>query len=63
MKWEYMSLTINFEGRIMRQEKFSADLNKLGDEGWELVQILMTGDDYFSSHNAKVALFKRPKKN
>lgn len=70
-KWEYLRITVSYrESGIIDHASTGLDellsdvaphewdtyLNKLGDEGWELVNVNMWNDGY-----AELYYFKRPK--
>ncbi len=62
-KWEYKSIKVQtkgFAGGIVDIEEFDEQLNRLGQEGWELVSSFVTTQGSGSSREA-VATFKRPK--
>ena len=62
MKWEY--LTIKFEtsgwllGGILDAQKFNDHLNRLGQQGWELVSVFDTNMGYGQTRDV-VAVLKR----
>ncbi len=63
MKWEYMTVVFEtsawFLGGKLDGEKFNDRLNKLGEEGWELVSVFDT--DYLKGGTRDViAVLKRP---
>jgi hypothetical protein len=62
-KWEY--ITHKFEtkgalGGILDTENFTYELNRLGDQGWELVSCVTTAQSYGSSREV-IAVLKRRK--
>jgi hypothetical protein len=65
MKWEYTTVIFESAGLLVSNkldgEKFNNRLNKLGEEGWELVSVFdvdVTG----GSTQEVVAVLKRPMK-
>jgi hypothetical protein len=61
-KWEYHTLMLNvhgFFGPSVDYERFSSELNILGESGWELVSVfdVNIGEGVTASI---VAIFKRP---
>ena len=65
MKWEYTTVIFESTGLLVSNkldgEKFNNRLNKLGEEGWELVSVFdvdVTG----GSTQEVVAVLKRPMK-
>lgn len=62
-KWEYKTMKVQtkgFTGGILEIESFDEQLNRLGQEGWELVSTFVTTAGSGASREA-VAIFKRPK--
>lgn len=62
-KWEYVSIKVEtkgFLGGILEIENFNRQLNKLGEEGWELVSCFTTNHGEGTTREA-VAVFKRKK--
>lgn len=60
-KWEYTSFkvrTSGFGGGILDIEKFNADLNELGEKGWELVSCISTNMGHGATRDV-VAVLKR----
>ena len=66
MKWEYM--TIKFEtsgwllGGILDAQKFNDHLNRLGQQGWELVSVFDTNMGYGQTRDVVAVLKKSPEK-
>jgi Domain of unknown function (DUF4177) len=67
-KWEYLTLNMEAKGWVNKRlnEKGSMELlNKLGDEGWELINIVPTertqGLLMKTDTNAFAFILKRPK--
>jgi len=66
LQWEYYSLPFpgkNFFTDDIETVNFQNSLNKLGEEGWELVSVFMVPyyyEDY--EDNSVIAVFKRPLK-
>ena len=63
MKWEYETVKVaatGFTGGKLDEDGFTAHLNDLGDEGWELVSAFGTNQSGGQTRNI-VAVFKRPK--
>ena len=62
-RWEYRTLKFKlkgFSGGILETEDFNNELNRLGDQGWELVSSFTTNAANGYSRDA-VAIFKRRK--
>lgn len=62
-KWEYVSIKVEtkgFAGGILEIEGFDYQLNRLGDEGWELVSCFSTNQGQGTSREV-IAVFKRRK--
>ncbi|WP_152397086.1 DUF4177 domain-containing protein [Paenibacillus guangzhouensis] len=62
-KWEYRTLkfkTGGFMGGKIDEEEFQEELNRHGDEGWELVSCFDTSQSSGSSRDI-VVVFKRKK--
>lgn len=62
-KWEYVSIKVEtkgFIGGILEIEDFDYQLNKLGEEGWELVSCFSTNAGQGTSREV-IAVFKRKK--
>ncbi len=63
MKWEYATVTFEakgwFLGGKLDGEQFNNRLNKLGQEGWELVSVFDT-NMHEGVTRYVVAVFKRP---
>ena len=62
-KWEYISIKVEAKGMtggIPEVEDFDNELNKCGEEGWELVSCLPTAQVYGQSGEI-IAVFKRRK--
>lgn len=62
-KWEYKTIKFElkgFTGGILKTEGFDYELNKLGEQGWELVSCFSNNAAYGQSRDA-VAVFKRKK--
>lgn len=60
-KWEYQTIKIETKGimgGILEIENFDYQLNRLGEQGWELVSCFTTSTGQGSSREA-VAVFKR----
>lgn len=60
-KWEYTSTkfeTRGMFGGILEEKPFEKELNKLGEQGWELVTCFPTAEAYGRSKEI-VAVFKR----
>ena len=62
MRWEYRTVQLDEEGWFARSVNFAVldeNLNQLGMEGWELVNVI-----YFKEHSmstdAVIAFLKRP---
>ena len=67
MKWEYISININTGGiyaKNLNEKKTIEKLNELGNDGWELVDVIpITSAGFFSNKtqtNAFVFILKRP---
>lgn len=63
-KWEYKSIKVEPKGMmggILEIENFDYELNKLGEQGWELVSCFSTNAGQGYSREA-IAVFKRSKK-
>jgi hypothetical protein len=59
--WEYRSIKVETKGimgGILDIRNFEAELNKLGEQGWELVSCFSTSAGQGSSREV-VAVFKR----
>ncbi len=64
MQWQYKTVRIEFSGIINNRVdvlEMDAVLNRLGDEGWELVSTFMDVGELKKS--GLVAMFKRPNPN
>ncbi len=62
-KWEYKTIKVElkgFLGGILKTEDFDYELNKLGEQGWELVSSFSTNAAEGYSRDA-IAVFKRKK--
>jgi hypothetical protein len=62
-KWEYRTIKAElkgFLGGILKIEDFDFELNKLGEQGWELVSCFATNAAEGYSREA-IAVFKRRK--
>lgn len=60
-KWEYTTIKVEtkgFLGGILDIEDFDSQLNKMGEQGWELVSCFSTNQGEGVSREA-VAVFKR----
>ena len=63
MRWEYKTIKIatsGFAGGKLDENAFTAYMNDLGDQGWELVSAFDTNLTYGATRNV-VAVFKRPR--
>ena len=61
MKWEYTTIHLaahGFLGGKLDIEKFERMLNKLGKDGWELVNAFDTNQGYGATRDV-IAVFKR----
>jgi hypothetical protein len=62
-RWEYLSIKVEtkgFMGGILEIEEFDYQLNKLGEQGWELVSCFSTNSGQGTSREV-IATFKRIK--
>lgn len=62
-KWEYKTIKVElkgFLGGILKTEDFDYELNRLGEQGWELVSCFSTNAAEGYSRDA-IAVFKRKK--
>jgi hypothetical protein len=62
-KWEYKTIKVEprgMMGGILEIEEFDYELNKLGEQGWELVSCFSTNASNGYSREA-IAVFKRRK--
>ncbi len=62
-KWEYTTVKFElkgFSGGILKVEDFDYELNKLGEQGWELVSCFSNNAAQGYSRDA-IAVFKRRK--
>ncbi len=62
-RWEYTSIKVEtkgFMGGIVDIEDFNYELNKFGEQGWELVSCLTTNSGQGTTREL-VAVFKRKK--
>ena len=62
MKWEYTTIQLaahGFLGGKIDVKKFERMLNKLGKDGWELVNAFDTNQGYGATRDV-IAVFKRP---
>ncbi|MBU5427490.1 DUF4177 domain-containing protein [Tissierella pigra] len=62
-RWEYKTIKFGlkgFGGGILETEDFNYELNKLGDQGWELVSCFTPNGANGYSRDA-IAVFKRRK--
>ena len=62
-KWEYTTVKFEltgFTGGILKVEDFDYELNKLGEQGWELVSCFTSNASQGYSRDA-IAVFKRRK--
>lgn len=60
-KWEYTTIKVEFKGFIggkLDIEQFNYEMNKLGEQGWELVSSFTTNAGQGYSREA-IAVFKR----
>ncbi|MCP4439988.1 MAG: DUF4177 domain-containing protein [Aureispira sp.] len=58
-QWEYHIVTFpKFLHRKYTEEQFLLELNKLGEEGWELASSSIP-----TNSNALISIFKRKKRN
>jgi len=60
-KWEYTSIKFETKGvlgGILEEKPFENELNRLGEQGWELVACFPTAEAYGRSREV-VAVFKR----
>lgn len=60
-RWEYSTIkmqTKGFLGGILEIQDFDAELNKMGNEGWELVSCFDTNQSEGATREV-VAVFKR----
>jgi hypothetical protein len=63
MKWEYRTIkvaTTGFTGGKLDERAFTAYMNELGDQEWELVTAFDTNQGYGTTRDV-VAVFKRPR--
>ena len=61
-KFEYKTLFTDakgFFGGKVNEKKLMDDLNRLGDEGWELVSSVASNESYGST-KCVISIFKRP---
>lgn len=65
MKWEYTTVFFEAAGWLLGGkldgEKFNGRLNRLGEEGWELVSVFDTNFTHGGTRDV-VAIFKRLQK-
>lgn len=62
-KWEYTSIKVNakgFKGGILELRDFDDELNRLGEEGWELVSCVASNEAYGTTREV-ISVFKRKK--
>lgn len=62
-RWEYLSIKVEtkgFMGGILDIDEFDYQLNKLGEQGWELVSCFSTNSGQGTSREV-IAAFKRRK--
>lgn len=62
-KWEYKTIKVElkgFLGGILKTEDFDYELNRLGEQGWELISCFSTNAAEGYSRDA-IAVFKRRK--
>lgn len=62
-KWEYLSSKFQLEGSfggVLDIKNFNMELNRLGDEGWELISTISTNAAYGKSREI-IAVLKRRK--
>jgi hypothetical protein len=63
MKWEYLTVKFATGGFVLGGkldgDAFNAELNKLGEEGWEMVSVFDTNMDQGMTRDV-VAVLKRP---
>jgi hypothetical protein len=62
-KWEYTSIKLETKGilgGILEEESFDTELNRLGEQGWELVSCFPTAQGYGQSREV-ISVFKRRK--
>ena len=63
MRWEYKTIKIaatGFAGGKLDENAFTAHLNELGDQGWELVNAFDTNMNAGATRDV-IAVFKRPR--
>ena len=53
-QWEYAS----FDGRVDKMDRFVSRLNEYGDEGWELVELVVNPHG-LGGEKVRTAIFKR----
>lgn len=61
-KWKYRTLKLDTQGWLERQVSFEfldTNLNKLGDEGWELVNVIYLENTGMMT-NSVIAFLKCP---
>lgn len=64
MRWEYRTLkiaTTGFVGGKLDEDAFTAHMNDLGDQEWELVSAFDTNQSYGATRDV-IAVFKRLKR-
>ncbi|WMM23826.1 DUF4177 domain-containing protein [Tissierella sp. MB52-C2] len=62
-RWEYRTIKVKLKGLgggILETEDFDYELNKLGEQGWELVSCFTANASNGYSRDA-IAVFKRKK--
>jgi hypothetical protein len=62
MKWQYKTLRLaahGFLGGKVDLEKFEQELDRLGEDGWELVNAFDTNQSSGATRDV-IAVFKRP---
>jgi hypothetical protein len=63
MKWEYLTIKFDtsgwFFGGILDGQKFNDHLNRLGEQGWELVSVFDTNMGQGQTRDV-IAVLKKP---
>lgn len=64
MRWEYRTVQLDEQGWLARSVNFAAlddNLNQLGMDGWELVNVIYVKDRSLG-YDSAIAFLKRPLK-
>jgi hypothetical protein len=60
-KWEYKTVKFERKGLFSAKIDVDAELNRLGEDGWEMISLLAVGAGGMAGSSEFIATFKRPK--